>query len=66
MFSVRLPQTSDPNETKKLLYDRYHIEAPVVIWNGQPLLRISVQGYNDQKDIDALLAAMEELGLGVQ
>jgi selenocysteine lyase/cysteine desulfurase len=32
-----------------------------VEWNGRDFIRVSVQGYNSQADIDALLAALQDL-----
>ena len=49
---------------KTRLYDEYRIEVPLLRWQGNPLIRVSVQGYNDQADTDALLAALEELLTG--
>jgi isopenicillin-N epimerase len=43
------------------LYDEYAIELPVTRWKDQPLLRISVQGYNSIADIEALLNAVRRL-----
>ncbi len=44
---------------KQTLYDRYHIEIPCIEWNGHKYLRISIQGYNDEADLMALLAAIK-------
>jgi selenocysteine lyase/cysteine desulfurase len=30
-------------------------------WNGRPLLRASFQGYNDERDLERLLAALGAL-----
>jgi len=43
------------------LYNEFAVEIPITIWNGQPLVRISVQGYNTQADVDALLEALASL-----
>jgi isopenicillin-N epimerase len=43
------------------LYDECGIDVPVFSWNGQPMLRVSVQGYNTQEDIDALVSALGKL-----
>ncbi len=42
------------------LFDRWRIEVPVIAWNGRSLLRVSVQGYNTDRDLDALLRVLEE------
>jgi selenocysteine lyase/cysteine desulfurase len=46
---------------KSRLYDEYNIEVPVIEWQDKLLIRISVQAYNDQSDIDALLQALNAL-----
>jgi isopenicillin-N epimerase len=61
MFTAVLPDSADIIRLKSKLYDEYHIEVPLMEWNGKHLIRVSVQGYNDQKDMDALLAALKHL-----
>ena len=51
----------DPAVLKQRLYDEYRIEIPVTQWQDKQFVRISVQGYNDQKDVDALIQALIEL-----
>ena len=46
---------------KRQLYDEYSIEVPIFRWNGLPLIRVSIQGYNDQADADRLLSALKSL-----
>jgi isopenicillin-N epimerase len=46
---------------KARLYDEYKIEVPLIQWQDKQFVRISVQGYNTEKDIDALLNALEVL-----
>jgi isopenicillin-N epimerase len=46
---------------KSRLYDEYKIEIPLTQWQDKQFLRISIQGYNDQEDVDALLRALEVL-----
>ena len=58
MFTARLPAEIDLDRFKKRLYNEYHIEAPLIFWNGQKLIRISIQGYNSQRDADTLVAAL--------
>ena len=55
-----LPPSNVP-VLKKRLYEDYHIEIPVVEWKGRHLLRISIQGYNSQQDVDALVDALRIL-----
>lgn len=46
---------------KSRLYDEYKIEVPLTQWQDRHFIRISVQGYNTQEDIDTLLNALEVL-----
>ena len=46
---------------KSRLYDEYKIEVPLSQWRDRQFIRISVQGYNTQEDIDALVNALEAL-----
>jgi len=61
MFTASLPETIDPNQFKARLYDEYRIEAPIVVWNDKPYIRVSFQGYNTQDDADKLIEAMSAL-----
>jgi isopenicillin-N epimerase len=61
MFATYLPRGIDPEELKTRLYQEYHIEVPTHKWDGQPLIRVSFQAYNDQSDAELLIAAMEKI-----
>jgi len=52
---------SDIGLLKSRLYDEYKIELPLIQWQDQQFLRISVQGYNAQADIDRLVEALKVL-----
>lgn len=56
-----LPHETDIVSMKEKLFDEYHIEVPLLEWQGNKLLRLSVQGYNTQNDLDALVTALAEL-----
>jgi isopenicillin-N epimerase len=53
--------SSDLTILKNRLYNEYKIEVPLTEWRNKQFIRISVQGYNTQEDIDALLRALEEV-----
>lgn len=61
MAVLRLPHLRDIPEFQAELLEQYRIEVPCIEWNGQPFIRISVQGYNTQEDLDALVQALGEL-----
>jgi isopenicillin-N epimerase len=61
MFAARLPAVTDLASFKTRLYDEFRIEVPMIDWNGQKFIRVSVQGYNTQQDIDCLLNALQVL-----
>jgi isopenicillin-N epimerase len=61
MAVAPLPPDSDTEHLKTLLYEDYQVEVPMMEWNGHKFLRISVQGYNTQADLDALVEGLETL-----
>lgn len=60
MVSVRLPEKA-PAGLKMMLYDEFRIEIPVFAHNGERFIRISLNVYNSQKDVDKLLEALKYL-----
>jgi isopenicillin-N epimerase len=61
MGVARLPKDTDLITLKSRLYDEYKIEVPLTQHGEQKFVRISIQGYNTQADIDKLLHAFEKL-----
>ncbi len=57
MVTLPLPEC-DERVLQVKLREVYGIEIPTIRWNGRPFLRVSVQGYNCQADIDALVTAV--------
>ncbi len=57
MASVELP-SCDPAEVRGRLLDEHRIEVACERWNERPLLRVSVQGYNDEHDLERLERAL--------
>ena len=37
-----------------------NIEVPVMEWNGKKILRISIQAYNSEKDINKLIKCLKK------
>ena len=60
MRAVELPPC-DPAELWRRLYDEFRVEVPVYEWAGLRLLRVSIGPYNDEGDVDRLVAALREL-----
>lgn len=60
MATVPLPHLVDTEAFKVHLYNVYKIEVPIVTWHGRHFIRVSVQGYNSQSDIDTLIEALTE------
>lgn len=58
MVVVPLQSETDIAALKTRLYDDFRVEVPLVEWNGNKLIRVSVQGYNTQTDIDRLIEAL--------
>jgi isopenicillin-N epimerase len=58
MVAVELPAGTHVEELQRRLFDEHRIEVPCFEHDGRPLLRISVQGYNDEGDIEQLVEAM--------
>jgi isopenicillin-N epimerase len=56
-----LPASADLDAFRTRLYADFHVEIPVIEWNGMKFLRISVQGYNTPEDLEALVEAVEIL-----
>lgn len=55
-----LPPSNLP-ALKSRLYDEFKIEMPVFPWQDRQFVRISIQGYNSQEHVDALVQALKIL-----
>jgi isopenicillin-N epimerase len=58
--AVPLPDVDAP-VLKQRLWDEYHIEVPLSSYNGQTMVRLSVQGYVTDADLDLLVSALTTL-----
>jgi isopenicillin-N epimerase len=57
MSAAQLPPC-DPDEVQRRLHEEHAIEVPCREWEGRPLIRISCQAYNDERDVQRLLEAL--------
>ncbi len=58
MRSLPLPPC-DPALVQARLWHEWRVEVPCFTWQEQPLIRISIQGYNAPTDIDRLLTGLQ-------
>jgi isopenicillin-N epimerase len=60
MRTFRLP-SSDGHEIKRRLWDEFRVEVPLIWWNDQTFIRVSLQGYNSPDDIERLLTGLRQV-----
>jgi len=58
MAIVPIPPQPDLRVFKARLWERYRIEIPCINWQGRHFVRISVQGYTTEADLEALVEAL--------
>jgi isopenicillin-N epimerase len=58
MVAAELPPGCDAAALGLRLAREHGIEVSAQAWNGTPLIRLSIQGYNTAADVDRLLAAL--------
>ncbi len=60
MATVPLP-ACDVGLVKRRLYDEFAIEVPVLRWRDRPWIRVSIQAYNDDRDVDRLVSGLTHI-----
>ena len=55
---------ADAEAARTRLWAERKIEVPVTSWNGRALVRVSIQAYNTEADVDALAAGLRSLVRG--
>lgn len=60
MATAPLPPVGDVPAFQDRLYE-HRVEIPCLTWNGRPYIRVSIQGYNTEADVEALLGALKRL-----
>lgn len=61
MVLLPLPAGTDSLALSTRLFDEFRVEIPGTAINGRSFLRISIQGYNTEKDVDALIDAVKKI-----
>lgn len=59
MFVARLPKAT-AEQLREALWPEFKIEIPLPEWNGDSLVRVSVQAYNTPEHMERLLGAIEK------
>lgn len=60
MVTMALPPC-DHEALQRRLWDEFSIEVPTFAWNGGSYIRVSIQAYNTEADVDALVHALSHL-----
>jgi isopenicillin-N epimerase len=60
LYSIPL-KIEAPEKLHDLLYEKYKIQVPVMLHEGQFYLRYSIQAFNSNEDLDKLYVALEEI-----
>jgi isopenicillin-N epimerase len=63
MAVAPLPPIDDLPAFKARLYDQFRVEIPCTLWNCRPFIRVSIQGYNTEADVNALVGALRAMQL---
>jgi isopenicillin-N epimerase len=58
MASIKLPASINNEKLQVNLYEQYRIEIPVFTWSDCNIIRVSIQGYNTQEEVDKLISAL--------
>ena len=53
----------DPVQSQIEFYNKYKIQIPFLIWNNKKFIRLSIQAYNDENDINYLIESLKEFSL---
>lgn len=60
MAALQVPDCDTARLQRELLA-RFAVELPCLVWNGRSIVRVSVQGYNSEADLDRLVEGLEAL-----
>jgi isopenicillin-N epimerase len=60
MFAAQLPEL-DVEKLQRRLFEEHRIEVAVKRWNDRPLIRISIQAYNSQRECERMIETLEDI-----
>jgi isopenicillin-N epimerase len=60
MATMELPRC-DHELLQRRLYDEFAVEIPTFSWNGGSWIRVSIQAYNTEADVDTLVRALSRV-----
>jgi isopenicillin-N epimerase len=59
MRAIPIPRTPvSAKEIQRRLWDEFQVEIPLTEWQDQRFVRVSIQAYNSQRDVDRLVTAL--------
>jgi isopenicillin-N epimerase len=63
MFAAPVPVDGavSGEELQRRLREDFQVEIPIVDWQGQRFVRVSIQAYNSSADVERLLAGLRAL-----
>jgi isopenicillin-N epimerase len=61
MAIALLPDIGNSEAFKVRLYAEHLVEIPITQWGERRFLRVSIQGYNTQEDVERLLEALRRM-----
>ena len=63
MCAIPLPASrpATGEELRARLWEDYRVEVPITDWQGWRFVRVSIQAYNTERDVERLVAALSEL-----
>ncbi len=61
MGIIEVPNKYSAQKLKDLLYDKYKIEVPVIEWEGRLMIRISIQIFNTEEEVEYFLDVLREI-----
>ena len=60
LYSIEI-KTKEPEKLHQLLFEKYHIQIPIMRQGDKVFIRYSIQAFNTQEDLDKLAMALEEI-----